>query len=302
MVADAGLDAAKDDATRQAIQRQRDAAVQEQSSFLRRARDVGMGALSGRGTSIEGLVGAVAADFFVVGDIRDLMIQGGRYVMDGETDELIVVLSGVGIATTLLPEVDWVPAVLKAARKAGAMTRGLADSIITAVKAGKAERLNALMKDVKRLAARASPGGAARLLRLADSPEDVAKLARFVEAEKAGAFALHVSGKEGAAIVRAAEASADAERALVLAARKGPAGVAWLRTGRAFLRPHWIVGIAKAVTKGNASALAARIAETLDPRAWWIVPALAAWVFVELGLLARAAFPRRQPVERLSPA
>jgi hypothetical protein len=108
VVAEAGLDAASGPA-REAIQREKDLTLKEQSSYLRRAKDLGLGALSGRGDSIEGLIGAVAADFFVVGDVRDLVIQGGRYVLDGETDELILILSGVGLATTLAPEVDWVP-------------------------------------------------------------------------------------------------------------------------------------------------------------------------------------------------
>src|SRR4029077_8893222 len=96
MVADAGLDSA-DPATKPKIQHERDATVKEQGSYLRKVKDVGLGALSGRGTSIESLVGAVAADFFVVGDVRDLLIQGGRYVLDGETDEVVLILSGVGI-------------------------------------------------------------------------------------------------------------------------------------------------------------------------------------------------------------
>src|SRR5262252_9052307 len=69
MVADAGLESAAA-ADKAAIQLERDATVREQRSLLRRFKDVGMGAVSGRGTSIESLVGAVAADMFVVGDIR----------------------------------------------------------------------------------------------------------------------------------------------------------------------------------------------------------------------------------------
>ena len=289
VVADAGLEQATGE-TRAAIQKERDATVAEQGSYLRKVKDVGLGALSGRGSSIESLVGAVAADFFVVGDVRDLVIQGGRYVLDGETDQVVLILSGVGIATTIAPEVDWVPSVLKAAKKTGAMSKAMGEWIIAMAKAGKSEKLTAMMKDVKRIALHASPGGAARLLRFADKPEDVAKLARFVEAEKAGAFALHITGKEGAELVKSADAAAGAEKALVMASHKGPAGVAWLRTGayRALARPHWLSGIGKALWKGNASALAARIAETIDPRAWWIVPGLAAWVVMELGLVLRS--------------
>jgi hypothetical protein len=239
------------------------------------------------------------------------VIQGGRYVLDGETDPVILVLSGVGLATTLAPEVDWVPAVLKAAKKAGAMTKGMAEYILAAAKAGKREALNTLMKDVRRIAEHASPGGAARLLRHAETPEDVARIARFVETEKAGAFALHVTGKDGAELVKAARAgergaltAEEASKVVVMAARKGEVGVAWMRAGayRAMLRPHWLVGIAKAFYKGNAEQLAQRLAAALDPKAWWLVPLLGTWIFVELGLLIRRFWPRAAPVARLDPA
>ncbi len=292
------------------LRRERAKTVEEQQSYLRRAADLGMGALSGTGGSLERLVGAVAADFFVVGDVRDLVIQGGRLVLDGETDEVILVLSGVGLATTLAPEIDWVPSILKAARKTGTLTKGLSEFIVRSARAAKFAELRALLTDVRALASRASPGGAVRLLKHADSPEDVAALARFVERQPAGAAALHVTGKEGADLVKQGtptlRVGSHAERggtqpladqAVILAAQKGTGGVAWLRTGsyRVMLRPHPIVGVLKGLYKGNASELARRIAAALDPRARWLIPLLAAWVFVECALLIRR-LPRRGPV------
>ncbi len=294
--------------------------LDEQGSYLRRATDLGLGAVSGTGGSLERLVGAVAADFFIVGDLRDLVLQGGRLVIDGETDEVILVLSGVGLATTLVPEIDWVPSILKAARRAGTMTKGLSEFILRSVRSGKIGDLRKMLGDVRILAVRTSPGGAVQLLKHADSPEDVAALARFVERQPgaAGGFALHVTGKEGADLVKASSNTAEAgaaaaksaddvilgarsmaDDAVVLAAQKGPGGVAWLRTGayRVMLRPHPIVGILKGVYKGNAAELARRIAAALDPRARWLIPLLAAWVFVELALLAsRLRGQRTQPV------
>jgi hypothetical protein len=310
MVADAGLASAAPE-VREKIKQERDATVAEQSSYLRRAKDLGLGALSGKGTSTEALIGAVAADFFIVGDVRDLVIQSGRYVLDGEADEVVLALSGIGIATTLAPEVDWVPAVLKAAKKAGAMTKGFGESLLKLAKAGNKEGLMALCRDVRRLAEHASPGGAARLLRHAENPEELAKIARFVEREPAGAFALHVAGKEGADVVKGAEkagssAAAASERALVLAARKGERGVGWLRTGawRVLARPHPLVGLAKGLWKGNVEQLAARVAEALDPKAWWLVPLLGAWSVLELLLLVGrlGLWPERAGARTPAPA
>jgi hypothetical protein len=308
MVADEGL---RDLAgpKREALLAQRDAIAAEQSSWVRKAESVGLGAISGRGDSLESLLGAVAADMLVVGDVRDLLVQGARYVVDGEADPLIVALSGVGLATTLAPEVDWVPSVLKVARKTGSMSRRMGEEILLSLKrGGKAseDALGSMMKDVASISRRASPAGAARVLRRADSASELASLARFVERQPSGAFALHVLGDEGAQLVKsgakneikteiklaarsgehAAEAGLASERAMLQAARKGPAGAAWLRTaGRAALRPHPLLGLAKGLYKGNIERLAARVTQELDPRAWWVLPLLAAWTFLEGAML-----------------
>ena len=283
-------------AQRAAIEKEREQTLRAQSSYLRRAKDLGMGALSGRGTSLESLVGAVTADFFVVGDVRDLIIEGGRLVIDRETDEVILVLSGVGLATTVAPEVDWVPSLLKAAKRTGAMTTELSEHILRAARTGKLRELAPLFRDIRRIADKASPGGAVRLLRHAESPDDVAKLASFLERNPSGALALHIAASEGVDIVKGGGkllgVSAEvAEQALIVAARKGDRGVAWLRTGgyRSMVRPHVLVGVLKAFWKGNAEGLAARLVSFLDPNSWWLIPLLASWIFVEVALIARRA-------------
>lgn len=314
VIADEGLRVLNGPA-RDTLASARTAVVDEQASWTRRLTDAGRGAITGRGDSLESLVGAVAADFFVVGDVRDIVIQSARLVVDGETDELLLALSGVGIATTLAPQIDWVPAVAKAARKTGTLTKGLADELLTLIRAGRssAAPLTQAMENVATLAKRASPGGAMRALRHANSTDDAAALARFVERQPSGAFALHVLGDQAAAAAKAtaettvkvtakstarsaARAALAGEDAVIAAARKGPAGAAWLRTaGRAAFRPHPILGVLKSVYKGNAQSLAARVAAAVDPRAMWLLPLVCGWAFFELGLLVRRVWIGTRP-------
>src|SRR5262245_40920454 len=63
---------------REALQREQSAVRSEQESVLRRGKELLRGALVGEGDSLEALIGAIAADMLVVGDVRDLLIQGGR--------------------------------------------------------------------------------------------------------------------------------------------------------------------------------------------------------------------------------
>ncbi|MBI1190431.1 MAG: hypothetical protein GC200_07115 [Tepidisphaera sp.] len=301
MVADAALANATSDGDTSAdsdalaqVRAERDLAQQEEQSWVRRAKDVGLGAILGKADSLEGLVGAVTADFFVVGDVRDLIIQGTRQAVDGESDPVILTLSAAGVATTVAPEIDWVPSILKAARRAGHMTEGIAQVILKAGRTGKYEKLGVMCEDVAKVAKRSSPGAAMRLLGVVESPEELARVGRFVEREGSrGAFAMHAAAEESAAFLREAGKSgqdlARADAALAKAAEKGPAGVRLLasRAGRLMLRPHPLLGLAKAVWKGNGAKLVTRLVDRVDPNAWWALPAAAAWLVIELGLMYR---------------
>ncbi len=296
MVADQGLAGeALTVAARAALTREREATLAEQGSWLRQAKDAGLGALSGRGDSLEALVGAVAADFLVVGDIRDLVIQGGKLAIDGEADEVVLALSAVGLATTLAPEFDWAPAVLKAARKAGTLSKGLGEALVGLATGGKRAELAKVGEDVVRLGRKASPGGAMRMLRHAESPEDLSALARFVEREPGGALALHATGEEGARLItraaKAGDGAARAEGLVMKAARKGGPGRRFLdgKAARALLKPHPLVGLAKGLWKGNLATLAQRVVDRLGLGAWWLLPLAAAWAFVEVVLLGVGA-------------
>jgi hypothetical protein len=289
VMAEAGLNEAEGH-TRAQLVTERARTLEEQGSYLKKAKAVAMGAVSGQGNSLEGLIGAMAADFFVVGDLRDLIIQGGKQMLDGDSDEVVLLLSVVGVVTTLAPELDWAPSILKAARKSGSMSTRMAEYVTSAIKGKRVAELEKVFGDVEKIAKKASPGGAMRLARLAEEPKDLERIAQFVDKTGEGAFALHVTGKEGAELLKAGEA---AEDLVVKAAKKGKAGTAFLRSpaARAMMKPHLLVGVLKGVWKGNAAKLVARALERLDPAAWWVVPLLAGWLVVEVGWIAMRLRP-----------
>lgn len=314
VVADAALESTGG-AAREAVVRQRELTQADQQSTLRRLKDLARGAITGGGAntggdgpdpSLELLVGAVATDLFVVGDIRDLVIQSGRWARGEKTDPVIAALAGIGVLTTMAPEIDWAPSLLKGARKAGAMTDRFADFILAAVKGRRTQALREVVSDTATIARHASPAGAVRLMRYIDNADDAGRLARFLERSGSrGAQALRATGRQGVEMVHAADAlraagkvddAAAVERVLLTASTKGKAGANWLARGlyRPLLRPHPLVGIAKSLWKGNAQALVARAIERLDPYSQWALPAAAAWAFLEAAMLLwRFAAPRR---------
>lgn len=267
------------------------AAIREdQQSLLRKGNALLRGALVGEGDSLESLIGAVAADMFVVGDVRDLLIQGGKLAVDGDSDELILALSAVGLLTTVMPEVDWVAAFLKVAKKAGALSRQMVEALVRIIRRSLDTReygdLRRLFGHFQVLVEKSTPAGALRLLRHLDDPQDVATVAGFLKRQPAGGFTLHVAGKEGVDLIKTG--SKEAEQVLVIAARKGPSGIAWLRSGGArMLRPHPILGLLKGLYKGTLPQALARLAEKYDPLGWLVIPACALWVFLEVAWLWR---------------
>jgi hypothetical protein len=288
VIGEAGLRAGAGGELADEVKKTRDA----QESWLRVAKDAGLGALTGRGDSLASLIGAIGADMLVIGDVRDLLIEGSKLALDGDADEVTLALSAAGLATTLAPEIDWLPALLKAAKRAGALTRGLGDEIIAIARRGDGAALKAVASDAQSLAKSASPAGAAAIMRHAESADDLAALARFAERSPDAGFALLVTGGEGAALAKRAvkagpEDAARAESLLVAAAKKGRAGAALLSTkgARAMLKPHPLIGALKAVWKGSAAAFVQRLLEALDVAAWWVIALLVAWTVAEVANL-----------------
>ena len=59
------------------------------------------GLLKGKSDEDIGKASAIASDFLIIGDIRDLSIEGSRYYHDKEVDKVVVALSSLGLVATI---------------------------------------------------------------------------------------------------------------------------------------------------------------------------------------------------------
>ncbi len=71
------------------------------------------GALTGEASDTTSLLGSLTLDMLVLGDIRDLLVQGYKEFDSGQGDEVIMGLSTVGLLLTLAPELSWAPSLFK---------------------------------------------------------------------------------------------------------------------------------------------------------------------------------------------
>lgn len=211
------------------------------------------GFVTGEGTTAAAAAGAIASDLILYGDVRDLVLQGYRSMNDEPVDPVIAALAGFGVATELVDLVDWVPAVLKAFRKMGALSARFADLVIgmgkKAVKTGRLDgAAKALAGDLSSLVGKEGLGfgRTAAVFRQVETAEDLAGLTKAAGKNADAAYlVVKTGGRTGLDLLKAADDIPHSAALLKTAAKKGDAGVTllsslrrgggyrgWLLTGR----------------------------------------------------------------------
>lgn len=198
-----------------------DAAVKAEDTPTAKAGSFTRGLITGEPDDLVSLAGTALGDLFVFGDIRDALREGSRLAAGQEADRLILGLAGVGIAITAGTYATLgvgSPAriglsVVKAARKTGrlgtrlgewiarslrgvvdwsGLRKGLAGASLTepaiavravreAVKVEKADDLLRLARDVGRVQTKAGTRAALDGLKTANSPVEMARIAKLAE-------------------------------------------------------------------------------------------------------------------------
>lgn len=107
------------------------------ATVVRNTWEFGEGFATGEGDTNAGIAGAVSSDLTVIGDVRDIAAEGGRFVAGQEYNELVLGLSVVGLGVTAATIATggggiFVKAgvsLFKAARRTGKLTKEFAESL-----------------------------------------------------------------------------------------------------------------------------------------------------------------------------
>ena len=165
------------------------------------------GLVVGEAADISGLAGTAVGDLFVLGDVRDALREGTRYVRGEPVDKLVLGLAATGIAITAGTYATLgaaTPAragltLVKAARKTGRlgaefteslgrMVRqtsfpGAARAVRETAKVERAGGLLHLVRDVGRVEKAAGGRAALDALTIAKEPRDISRIAKLAEKE-----------------------------------------------------------------------------------------------------------------------
>lgn len=195
--------------------------IAEQRSAAHLATRFASGFLTGDTDDLASFSGTVAGDLFAFGDIRDVVVQGKRLAVGEEADQLLLGLAAVGLAVTAGTYASVGTAsparagltLFKGARKSARLSAGLTDwarrsatelvdsrmlrqamtnasvtrpvqslsAVKAAVRTEKAGLLVAAVKDVGRIGEKAGVRGALDVVKVADSPKDLARAARLAD-------------------------------------------------------------------------------------------------------------------------
>jgi hypothetical protein len=265
----------------------------ERNSWIRRFQEVGKGAWTGTGESAEALGGAIAADLFVFGDVRDLVIQGGRKLRGEKTDPVIIALSAGGILLTVNPAMDLGAALLKFARRMGAMTDAFAKNFVKmtqdAMRRKNADDILRVTDDMAVLSKQARPAGAIAIFKHVDDADDLRRAVQFSQ-RSGGAFTLWLGGK--GALVMLKEGGQTSAEWLLRAGRKGQDGMAYLvRHSTIMLKPHPLLGLIKGFYKGNIPDALLLLAQRYSVL---LLGFAVAWLLFELVILGSGLGRERQ--------
>lgn len=184
-----------------------EAAERDAASASHRAASFARGFVTGVPDDVASIAGTAAGDLFVFGDVRDVVRESWHAARGEETDKVMLALAGAGLAVTAGTYVTAglaAPAragltVVKAARKSGR----LGAPLVQAIKLEKREGLVRMASDLGRLQSRTGMRGALDALRIADKPQDVARLSRLADVKGGKTRAIVKMLGRGAIVVTA---------------------------------------------------------------------------------------------------
>ncbi|WP_108658943.1 hypothetical protein [Acuticoccus kandeliae] len=181
------------------------------ATIVRHAGDFAGAYVTGRADSAAGLAGAVVSDLTVVGDVRDIISEGGKAAVGEDYSEFLLTLAAVGLAAEGITIATGgsslvfkaAVSVLKVAKRTGNLTlafsqrlvrlaraaaktapgpataavRGGDDAALGLTRAAARAELGSIMSSVNTIAGNAGAADAVKLMRTVRTAEDASELA-----------------------------------------------------------------------------------------------------------------------------
>jgi hypothetical protein len=165
------------------IQNKRNSYAYQQDKFIE-------GILKGKSDENIGKASAIASDFLIIGDIRDLSIEGSHYFNDKKVDNVVVALSSLGLLATIstiytlgaTAPVKTSISVLKYAKSANKLPSWLSNKLIEHAKIAKEtkslDKIKNLLQPIHKLYEKV---GLSQTLNLISNTKNFKELKKLIE-------------------------------------------------------------------------------------------------------------------------
>ncbi len=152
------------------------------------------GAISGEVHNSASLLGAVSLDLFVIGDVRDILVQGYKQLSEQNGDKVILALSASGLSLALLPQFHWAPSVLKGMKRTNALSKPFSKLIKAnarlALRTGDFRPLAKLITHFGRMIEKLGIGPSKGAMQAVHTEADLIKLSRAAALEPQQSYAI----------------------------------------------------------------------------------------------------------------
>jgi hypothetical protein len=182
---------------------------EKRASIAYKSQQVFSGIVTGKSDELEGQISAGISDFFLLGDLRDLTIEGYHHINHQAVDTTLVALSSIGViasAATMLSTGATAPikgslSFLKIAQKSGNLPKWLSKALTKEVKVLKQtknfEHIKTLLQELHQLISYAGIRGGLKLLKSTESPRGLKEAISFAKRYgKDSAILSKIAGKE----------------------------------------------------------------------------------------------------------
>lgn len=170
------------------------------------SQDFLKGAMSGEADNGSALLGALALDLFVIGDVRDLLVQGFKELSNQDGDKIILALSATGLSLALLPEFHWAPAIMKGLKRSDSFSQPFTKSLTklarNSLKTGDFKPLAGVVSNFARASSTLGLAPIKGAMKAVHSPDDLKKLAGAASISPQDTYAIaQLSGQRGIKIL-----------------------------------------------------------------------------------------------------
>ena len=267
---------------------------EKRSSFSYKSEKFIEGIIKGGSDEEIGRASAIASDFLVIGDIRDLSIQGVHYANDEKVDNLIVALSSLGIlatATTVYTVGATAPikssiSLLKYGKRVNKIPSWFQTELINYIKIAKEtkslDKINTLLEPIHKLYNKVGLNQTLHILKISKNRKELKSLANFASRfEKRTQVLLQITNNQA---IKYAQAMPKVSKKNFLFAstfgERGLKGLSKLGENKFIKRVGFNSHFLKTAYKGNLNSLFNALLKNIPNSTLFGIVFLGLWYFI----------------------